>query len=46
MLLTDCIVYRGQAYDGASNMSGIRKGVLALVKRETDRTLCTALRIA
>ena len=25
---------RGQAYDGASNMSGIRSGVQALVKRE------------
>lgn len=30
---------RGQAYDGASNMSGIRNGVQALVKRETDRAL-------
>ena len=29
----------GQAYDGASNMSGIRNGVHALVKRETDRAL-------
>lgn len=30
---------RGQAYDGAANMSGIRSGVQALVKKECDRTL-------
>ncbi len=30
---------RGQGYDGASNMSGIRNGVQALVKKECDRAL-------
>ena len=30
---------RGQAYDGASNMSGVRNGVQAQVKREADRAL-------
>lgn len=29
----------GQAYDGASNMSGVRKGVQALVKKENDDCL-------
>ena len=29
----------GQAYDGAANMSGIRSGVQALVKKECDRAL-------
>ena len=33
---SDCI---GQAYDGASNMSGIRNGVQALVKKEADHCL-------
>ena len=30
---------RGQAYDGAANMSGIQSGVQALVKKECDRAL-------
>jgi hypothetical protein len=30
---------RGQAFDGASNMSGIRNGVQALVKKEANRAL-------
>ena len=30
---------RGQAFDGASNMSGIRNGVQALITREEDRAL-------
>ena len=30
---------RGQAFDGASNMSGIRNGVQALVKREETKAL-------
>ena len=30
---------RGQAFDGASNMSGIRNGVQALIKREQSRAL-------
>ena len=30
---------RGQAYDGASNMSGVRNGVQALVKREANQAL-------
>ena len=30
---------RGQAFDGASNMSGIRNGVQALLKREEPRAL-------
>ena len=30
---------RGQAYDGASNMSGIRNGVQALVKQEESKAL-------
>lgn len=30
---------RGQAYDGASNMSGIRNGVQALIKKEADQAL-------
>lgn len=30
---------RGQAYDGAANMSGIRNGVQALMKKECDRAL-------
>ncbi len=34
--ITDCI---GQAYDGASNMSGIRSGVQALMKKESDSCL-------
>lgn len=34
--LTECI---GQAYDGASNMSGIHNGVQALVKKEADQCL-------
>ena len=29
----------GQAYDGASNMSGVRNGVQALVKKETGNCL-------
>ena len=33
------VLCRGQAYDGASNMSGIRNGVQALVKREAGRAL-------
>ena len=33
---SECI---GQAYDGASNMSGIRNGVQALVKKEADYCL-------
>ena len=43
MLLVRCSLpiasCRGQAYDKASNMSGIRNEVQALVKRETDRAL-------
>ena len=31
--------YRGQAYDGASNMSGINNGVQALFKAETKQVL-------
>ena len=31
--ITDCV---GQAYDGASNMSGVRNGVQALMKKESD----------
>ena len=42
-VLTRCslpiVLCRGQAYDGASNMSGARNGVQALVKREADRAL-------
>lgn len=34
--ITKC---RGQAFDGASNMSGIRNGVQALVKKEESRAL-------
>ena len=34
--LSKCI---GQAYDGAANMSGIRNGVQALVKNESNRAL-------
>ena len=34
--VTQC---RGQAFDGASNMSGIRNGVQALLKREKPRAL-------
>ena len=34
--LSQCI---GQAYDGASNMSGVRNGVQALVKKEESRVL-------
>ena len=30
---------RGQAYDGASNMSGIRNGVQALFKQEENKAL-------
>ena len=30
---------RGQAFDGASNMSGIRNGVQALLKKEEERAL-------
>ena len=30
---------RGQAFDGASNMSGIRNGVQALIKREEEHAL-------
>ena len=30
---------RGQAYNGTSNMSGIRNGVQALVKREAKQAL-------
>ena len=42
-LLTRCSLplsqCRGQAFDGASNMSGIRNGVQALVKQEEARAL-------
>ena len=31
---------RAQAYDGASNMSGVRNGVQAIFKREEPRALC------
>ncbi len=34
--ITNCI---GQAYDGASNMSGVRSGVQPLMKKETDSCL-------
>ncbi len=34
--ITNCI---GQAYDGASNMSGVRSGVQVLMKKETDSCL-------
>ena len=34
--ITHC---RGQAFDGASNMSGIRNGVQALVKKEASKAL-------
>jgi len=34
--ITQC---RGQAYDGASNMSGVRNGVQALVKKDADQAL-------
>ncbi len=34
--ITNCI---GQVYDGASNMSGVRSGVQALMKKETDSCL-------
>ena len=34
--ITDCV---GQAYDGASNMSGVRNGVQALKKKEWDLCL-------
>ncbi len=34
--ITNCI---GQAYDGTSNMSGVRSGVQALMKKETDSCL-------
>ena len=34
--ITDCV---GQAYDGASNMSGVRNGVQALMKKESDLCL-------
>ena len=37
--VTQC---RGQAFDGASNMSGIRNGVQALLKREEPRAFCLA----
>ena len=30
---------RGQAFDGAANMSGVRCGVQALVKNEESRAL-------
>ena len=30
---------RGQAYDGASNMSGIRNGVQALFKQEENKAI-------
>lgn len=30
---------RGQAFDGASNMSGVRNGVQALIKQEESRAL-------
>ena len=36
---------RGQAYDGASDMNGVRNGVQALVKREASCAgMSTALR--
>ena len=40
--ITQCV---GQAYDGAANMSGIRQGVPALMKRECGRAriLCSLL---
>ena len=42
-VLTRCslpiVMCRGQAYDGASNMSGVRNGIQAQVKREADRAL-------
>ena len=34
--ITSCI---GQAYDGAANMSGVRSGVQALMKKESDSCL-------
>ena len=34
--ITDC---DGQAYDGASNMSGVQNGVQALMKKESDLCL-------
>ena len=34
--ITSCV---GQAHDGASNMSGVRNGVQALMKREADTCL-------
>ena len=33
---------RGQAFDGAANMSGVRNGVQALVKSEVRHFMCTA----
>ena len=38
VLISDC---RGQCYDGASNMSGARKGVVSLITKEESRALCT-----
>lgn len=42
-VLTRCflpiVMCRGQAYDGASNMSGVRNGVQALVKQVVDCVL-------
>ena len=32
-------LYRGQAFDGANNMSGIRNGTRALFKQEQPRAL-------
>ena len=36
--IADC---RGQCYDGASNMSGARKGVAAIITQEESRALHT-----
>ena len=37
------VMCRGQAYDGAGNMSGIRNGVQALVKWEAGCFVCPLL---
>ena len=41
--ITDCV---GQAYDGASNMSGVRNGVQALMKSQMVVCMYIALPIA
>ena len=38
VLISDC---RGQCYDGASNISGARKGVASLITKEESRALYT-----